>query len=372
VAAAHAAAPAVEAEPWLAALVTFLDQNRQAFAAAADLFAPDDATALDAASRAALTRLHPLLTERGARGLVRRGHGDLHLGNIAMIDGRPVLFDAIEFDPLIAAGDVLYDLAFLIMDLIERGLKGAANIVLNRYLLETHRSEDLGALAALPCFLSLRAAIRAKVTAARLERAEEPQQAAIRQAAQTYFRLACHLIAPPTPMLVAIGGLSGTGKSLLARALAPDIAPDPGAVILRSDAARKTVFGAEETERLPSDAYTPEVTAKIYTQLVDDARRIVAAGHSAIVDAVFARADERAAIAAAAQAERVAFRGLFLTADLATRMARVRTREHDVSDADAAVARQQESYDLGRIEWCQVDATGTPEETLARAKGVLG
>src|SRR5438552_4101898 len=114
------------------------------------------------------SRLRALILRRGERGLVRRGHGDLHLGNIALIDGRPVPFDAVEFDPLIAAGDVLYDLAFLLMDLVERGLEPIANLVLNRYLTESRRIEDLDALAALPLFLSLRAAIRAKVTAAKL------------------------------------------------------------------------------------------------------------------------------------------------------------------------------------------------------------
>ena len=139
-------------------------------------FPPADAAALTRASRAALARLRPLLRERGQRGLVRRGHGDLHLGNIALIDGKPVLFDAIEFDPLIAAGDVLYDLAFLLMDLVERGLAAPPTSCSTATSPRPRRDEDLDALAALPLFLSVRAAIRAKVTAARLE------QAAARQA----------------------------------------------------------------------------------------------------------------------------------------------------------------------------------------------
>jgi aminoglycoside phosphotransferase family enzyme/predicted kinase len=371
VAAAHAAAPAVDAEPWLEALASFLDQNEAAFRAEGDLFPPDEAAALDRSSRAALTRLRPLLLARGRRGLIRRGHGDLHLGNIARIDGRPVLFDAIEFDPLIAAGDVLYDLAFLVMDLIERGLTGAANVVLNRYLAATRRSEDLDGLAALPLFLSLRAAIRAKVTAARRDQAAEPERPTIARAGQTYFRLACRLIEPPAPTLVAIGGLSGTGKSMLARALAPDVAPDPGAVILRSDVERKALFALDETDRLPADAYGPEVTAKVYATLADKARRLVTAGHSAIVDAVFARADERAAIAAVAQACHVSFRGVFLIADLATRLARVGARERDASDADADIARRQEDYEIGTMDWMEIDASGSPEETYARAMAVL-
>src|SRR5262249_46257074 len=161
-------------------------------------------------------RVRALLTVRGREGFVRRGHGDLHLGNIVMLEGRPVPFDALEFDPLFAAGDVLYDLAFLLMDLVERKLAAAANTVFNRYLAR-RRLADLDALAALPLFLSLRAAIRAKVTAARRALAEPAKRDAIGQVAQTYFTLARRLIAPAPPALVAVGGLSGTGKSLLAR-----------------------------------------------------------------------------------------------------------------------------------------------------------
>jgi uncharacterized protein len=371
VAAAHARAPVVDGGPWLAALERYLDQSDAAFRGAPDLFPPAAAERLDRASRAALARVLPLLAARGRRGLVRRGHGDLHLGNVALIDGEPVAFDAIEFDPVIASGDVLYDLAFLIMDLVERGLGAAANVVLNRYLLETRRPEDLDALAALPLFLSLRAAIRAQVTAERAARVTEADRPPIRRTARTYFDLACRLIEPPPPRLVAVGGLSGTGKSVVARALAPELPPAPGAVVLRSDVERKARFGVGEHERLPAEAYARDVNAALYAELVENARRVVAAGHSAIVDAVYARPHERAAIAAAG----TPFRGIFLTADLPTRLARVAGRTADASDADAAVARVQEDYDLGDFDqphWTRLDASGTPEETLARAKAALG
>ena len=183
--------------------------------------------------------------------MVRRLHGDLHLGNIVLLGGRPVPFDAIEFSPLIASGDVLYDLAFLLMDLVERGLRPAANIVFNRYLVETDRIEDLDGLATLPLFLSIRAAIRAKVTAARLEHAAPDERAAIAHGARAYFDLARRVIEPTPARLVAVGGLSGTGKSALACALAPELAPAPGAVVLRSDVERKTVSGRDEYEKLP-------------------------------------------------------------------------------------------------------------------------
>jgi uncharacterized protein len=257
------------------------------------------------------------------------------------------------------------------MDLVERGLNEAANVVLNRYLAESGRDSDHDALAALPLFMSLRAAIRAKVTVARLENAKPEQRDGIAKAAQRYFRFACELIAPPPPALIAIGGLSGTGKSVLARDLAPDISPAPGAVLLRSDVERKVLFGVGETERLPPEAYSPETNARVYASLVAKAGRIIAAGHSAIVDGVFAREGERAATEQVASSWDVTFHGLFLVADLATRVVRVDARTGDASDANANVAHQQEAYDLGALTWAQIDASGTPAETLAHTRSAL-
>ena len=370
VAAAHAKAPPGDAGAWPDRLSRIIAQNHEELRQSPDLFEAARVDALTQASHAALKRLAPLLAARGEAGLVLRGHGDLHLGNIVLIDGAPVVFDAIEFDPAIATGDLLYDLAFLLMDLVERRLDEAANVVLNRYLLETRRPADLDGLAALPLFLSVRAAIRAKVTAAR-RGASGADRAGVGTAARTYFDLAARLIAPAPRVLVAIGGLSGTGKSTLARALAPSVGPAPGAAVLRSDIERKTMFGVAETERLPASAYTEDVTQRVYAAVAEKARRVTATGHAAIVDAVFADAGERALIAAAARASNVAFQGLFLRADVAVRVARVSARRHDASDADAAIARRQESYTLGTMDWTEVDASGTLEQTVRAARSTL-
>jgi predicted kinase len=283
-----------------------------------------------------------------------------------LLDGAPVLFDALEFDPAFATIDVFYDLAFLLMDMIERGMHAPANIVFNRYLTQTRRDSDFDVLAALPLFLSVRAAIRAKVTAARQK---NDKDSTVAQSARDYFALAGKLLLPPAPKLIAVGGLSGTGKSLLARSLAAEILPAPGAVWLRSDVERKALFGVAETDKLPEAAYTRDVTARVYASLAAKARRVLAAGHSAIVDAVYADAKERAEIEQAVGS--TAFHGLFLTADLGVRIARVGARSGDASDADAAVARAQERYDLSAIAWHMVDASGTPDETLQRVREVL-
>src|SRR5262245_53138559 len=198
------------------------------------------------------------------------------------------------------------------MDLVERELPAAANTVLDRYLLATRRVEDLDALAALPFFLSMRAAIRAKVTAARLQRPGSEDATAIARTAHRYFDLARRSIAPAPALLVAVGGLSGTGKSALARALAPELGAAPGAVVLRSDVERKALFGKDEHEKLPEAAYAPGVTARVYAAVADKARRALAAGHLAIVDAVFAKPQERVLMEQPAQARGVPIHGYYL------------------------------------------------------------
>ncbi len=309
VAQAHADAAPADAARWIAALGAYVDEHAEAFRARPEVFAAERVRALTRDGRAAYARIRPLLETRGQQGFIRRIHGDLHLGNIVLLDNRPVLFDAIEFSDIIGSGDVMYDLAFLLMDLCERNLGEAANIVLNRYLTVAKADENLDALAALPFFLSMRAAIRAKVTAARLDQTKADEFPLIAAVARKYFDWACRLITPAPPVLVAVGGLSGTGKSLLARALAPTLAPPPGAVVLRSDVERKALFGKGETEPLPPDAYGPDVTSRVYGSIIGKAQRVVAAGHSAIVDAVFARADERqAAEHAAASLRRAVYR----------------------------------------------------------------
>jgi predicted kinase len=293
---------------------------------------------------------------------MRRCHGDLHLANIVLIEEQPVLFDAIEFDPTIASTDVLYDLAFPLMDFIRYDRHAAANHLLNRYLGRTS-PENLDALGTLPLFMSLRAAIRANVMLARIGPTCR-DEADIMQSARAYFELALRLIQPAAPMLVAIGGLSGTGKSVLARALAPDVNPDPGAVVLRSDVLRKQLLHFNETDRLPKSAYQPEITQQIYEGLSQRATRILSQGHSVVVDAVFADQKERTAIRDVGRKLGVGFVGLYLQTDLATRQRRVGHRRRDASDATPEIAALQERYDIGALDWSLIDASGAPEDTL--------
>ncbi len=325
--------------------------------------------ALKAAEVAAFERLAPLLDRRRAAGKVRRCHGDLHLRNICLVDGKPTLFDPIEFSDDLAMIDVLYDLAFLLMDLHHRGHDELGNRVLNRYL---DRTEDSSGLAALPLFLSLRAGIRAHVTAVAASRQTHPEEAgALATEARAYLALATELLSPRAPSLVAVGGLSGTGKSSVAHALAPAIGPVPGARILRSDVLRKRSFGVSPETRLPAAAYEPAVNERVYRMLREEAAETLGSGYAVLVDAVFLRPDERDGIGKVAAETGVRFTGLWLDAEPDLLARRLRDRRNDASDADVAVMRNQASIDPGPIAWHRIDAGGDLAHTVEQARAVL-
>ncbi len=322
-------------------------------------------------ARGALEQRADLLRARGRQGAIRRCHGDLHLGNIVLLAGRPVPFDALEFDEDLATIDVLYDLAFLLMDLEVRGDRGAANLVLGSYAALEPVGHEIEGLAALPLFLALRAGVRAIVS---LERARQEHGAAREhdaEAARRYLDAAGAFLRPSAPVLVAVGGLSGTGKSTLAARLAPKLGASPGALHLRSDVERKRLFGVEETVKLSAEHYTLAASARVYAHLFDKAERALRAECSVVVDAVFAKPEERAAIARIAKRAGCRFAGLWLEAPPAVLIARVGARRGDASDADARVVEVQLAFDVGEIAWSRVAAVGTVDQTLARALAVL-
>ena len=317
-------------------------------------------------TRGELARLGEVLEERRATGKVRRCHGDLHLRNICRVDGRPLLFDCVEFSEELASIDVLYDLAFLLMDLGHRGHAGLANLVFNRYLDLTE--EDDG-LAAMPLFLSLRAVIRAHVDATMAEHGWGARDAATVYAeARRYLDEAEAVLTPQPARLVAVGGRSGSGKSTLAAALAAELGRSPGARVLRSDVVRKLRFGADPEEPLPTEAYAAEINAQVYRDLGERAAMALRAGYSAVIDAVALRPEERRAVAAVAEGAGVPFTGLWLEAPGATMLARLDTRRDDASDASAAVLRHQLAIDSGPLDWHRIDAAGDPDATLAAAR----
>ncbi len=330
-----------------------------------DLFPAAEVERLGALFHGWLGRCAALLDTRMAAGFVRRCHGDLHLRNICLIEGAPTLFDCIEFNDAFAAIDVLYDLAFLLMDLEHRELRPLANLVLNRYL---QRGDALEGLAALPGFLANRALVRAKVSAsAEASQSETAARARLEEEARHYFAAARRYLEPPAPRLLAVGGLSGSGKTTLARHLAPRLGAAPGALHLRSDVIRKTLWGVDELSPLPAEAYGPGFGERVYAEICRRARQGLTAGQAVIADAVYAKPAERDAIAAVAGDLGLRFDGLWLQADRDTLIARVGARRGDASDADAAVVQQQLTYDTGEVAWPRLKASRSAEDLARQA-----
>jgi aminoglycoside phosphotransferase family enzyme/predicted kinase len=349
-------------------IAAILDELDAAFATMVEDLGEARLAWLPRTGRDALEAVAPLLSARGARGHVRRCHGDLHLGNLVLIDGRPVPFDALEFDEELGTCDVLYDLAFLIMDLRHRGLAQAANLTLNAWLLAWDGAEDAG-LAALPLFLAVRAAIRAMVEVQTDRAAGHPVQS--RADARAYLDEAQAVLSPDPPRMVAVGGVSGTGKTTLCRRLAPEIGAAPGAVHLRSDLERKRLAGVDPLARLPDEAYGKAADDAVYARLLDRAETLLAVGRTVLLDATWLSPDRRVSAEALARRAGTPFTGLWLEAPAAILKARVTRRRGDASDADAEVVSRQLEETTGATDWRRIDAAGSHETTLASALAAL-
>lgn len=307
-----------------------------------------------------------LLDARARQGRVRHAHGDLHLANIAIIDDEPVLFDCLEFDSTLATTDVLYDLAFLLMDLWARGFQVQANLLLNRYLDVSPQDEP--GIALMPLFLSIRATIRAHALAAQAAASPDLD---LEAKALHYLALADDLLVPASPRLVAIGGLSGTGKSTIAKLVAPCLGRAPGARILRSDVLRKRLAGVPPETTLRRASYTSTASAAVYDELERLASHTLQAGQAAIADAVFARPEERSAINQVARRRGVPFEGIWLEASPDLLKQRITARANDASDADAAVAEAQAHYDIGGVDWHKVRADAAREVVADKVRTIL-
>lgn len=289
------------------------------------------------------TRLASLMTKRREQGRVRECHGDLHLGNIALLDGRIVLFDALEFDQALRWTDVMNEVAFLAMDLRAHARPDLAARFVDAWC---SHSGDYAGLALLRYYEVYRALVRAKVVALRVAQlpADAGERRALTARCEALAALADVLHRPVTPALVLLHGVSGSGKTWGSQ----HMLEATGAVRIRSDVERKRLTGVPPEIGSPSSLdtglYAEDITALTYERLATLARDILRAGFPVLVDATFLRKDRREAFVRVAREEGVPAHIVSFVAPGEVLRARVRTRQaaaNDASDATLDILEQQ-------------------------------
>lgn len=283
-------------------------------------------------------KLRDFMEERRHTGFVRECHGDLHLGNLVLIDEVPTAFDCIEFNETLRWIDVASEIAFLCMDLEVQSASHLAYRFLNRY--ETI-SGDYAGLRLWDFYRLYRAMVRAKVARLTLHNtSDHDRQCALRRDCQRYLDYGSKLIRPKRPRLILTHGLSGSGKSYIASALSSALP----AVWLRSDIERKRIMAFDAATR-----YRPEATRKTYTRLRDLAAKLLAAGLSVIVDATFLRRWQREQQRTLANESGAAFSIVEVVTPphvLEERIEHRRLFDRDPSEATREVLkRQRDSFD---------------------------
>lgn len=281
-------------------------------------------------TEAEFERLGPVFAARRRTGFVRECHGDMHAGNMVVIDGRIRLFDCIEFNESFRWIDVMSEVAFFVMDMASQGRPDLGWRFLNVYLEETG---DYAGLSVLRYYLVFRAVVRAKVAlmGANQPGVGERERLGGWRSYEHYMELARRFFSPTPPLLLVMHGLSGSGKSTVAARLAEHL----GAVRIRSDVERKRLFGLRPLERSTGrDIYTPEATARTYGRLHELAPAVLAAGFTAILDATYLRRAERDAARAAADGHPV----FLLACEAAPQTLRQRVAARHAAAADAAEA----------------------------------
>ncbi len=293
-------------------------------------------------SRGTFESLRSFFVERKTSGFVRECHGDLHLRNIAWLDDGPVIFDCIEFSPGLRWIDVMNDIAFLVMDLQERGHPAFARRFLNDYLEDTG---DYGGIPGLRFYLAYRALVRAKIDAIRADQAgvSKKELAEAEQDFLEYLDLALDYFNPAPPKLLITHGMSASGKSAVSRLLLEHV----GAIRIRSDVERKRLFGikadTDGRSAVGEGIYTAEATKRTYQKLEELAALLLDAGYTVIVDAVFSDYVDREKFRQLALSRKVPFVILQCRADIEILRQRIGQREKEVSDADLQVLEMQYS-----------------------------
>ncbi|MEN9246064.1 MAG: AAA family ATPase [Thermostichales cyanobacterium SRBZ-1_bins_19] len=282
-----------------------------------------------------------LLEARMVTGKIRECHGDLHLGNICYWQGRFYLFDCIEFNEPFRFVDVMYDIAYGVMDLQVRHRPDLANLYLNTYLEWTG---DWAGVLVLRIYLIRQAYVRAKVNSFLLDdpHASSEEKAAAAARARPYYHLAWSYTQPQAGSLIVMAGLSGSGKSTVARYLAQHYPAPFGAIHIRSDALRKHLGGMPLLERGPASLYSADMTAKTYSQLLELGLALAQAGYAVILDGKYDRYSLRQQARQAAQEAGIPIQIIYCHAPEGVIHQRLQQRQGDVADAGVELMELQQ------------------------------
>ncbi|MEA5570145.1 AAA family ATPase [Calothrix sp. UHCC 0171] len=277
-----------------------------------------------------------LFRDRITNHFIRECHGDLHTRNICIWNEQILLFDCIEFNEPFRFVDVMYDVAFTVMDLEARQRPDFANIFLNTYIEQTG---DWEGLQLLPLYMSRQSYVRAKVNSFLLDDPGVPAEVKAESAkvAATYYTQAWQYTQPSQGQLIVMSGLSGSGKSTTAKYLAQKI----GAIHLRSDAVRKHLAGVPLYDRGSSEIYTPEMTEKTYAKLLDLGILLASQGFQVILDAKYDRVQLRSDVISRAKAEQIPIKIIQCTAPVEVLQSRLKNRTGDIADATADLLASQ-------------------------------
>ncbi|MEO1351432.1 MAG: AAA family ATPase [Cyanobacteria bacterium J06635_15] len=305
-----------------------------------------------------------LLTQRREQNWIRACHGDLHLGNICLWQDTLYLFDCIEFNEPFRLVDVMYDIAYVIMDLSLAGQTALATSFLNTYVEQTG---DWEGLQVLPLYVSRQSYVRGKVTSFMLNdpAISATEKTKVSDQAAPYYRLAYEAMQPRTGRLFLMAGLSGSGKTTVAR----QWAKQTGAIHIRSDAVRKHLAGIPLMARGDDELYTPTMTQKTYDRLLDLGVTLAQAGYIVILDAKYDRQDKRKAAIARAQTHTIPLQILHCTAPDAVLRDRVQQRTGDIADATVDVLTRQhfEAFSADELPYVTVlDTTVALTQELAK------
>lgn len=320
-------------------------------------------------SLSVLSHNERLIALRQKSGHIRKCHGDLLLSNIARHENKYLFFSPIEYNDSWDCIDTLYDLSYLLMDFEMRGIRRLSNMLFNHYLAYTN---DMTGYPLLPLYQSMRAAIRAGICAKKSALLKGKDKENALKQAQQYFLLAYHFLSGSRPILIACGGLSGSGKSRIAREIGGKLNPAPGAVILRDDIVKKQMSGCALDEHPDHIPDTPAYEKVVYDVLRQQTRTALSAGSCVIVDALFYNPNEREAIENLARELNIPFIGIWVDAPLDVRTERVMSRKRNPSDVrDRSELERQLRLETGTVTWHQINSDQAREDTINAALDIL-